>query len=65
MGDQHFRTFMIGLGYKKYFIVVVEYSTKWVEAEPMATISKQKVELEFCSKINHKPFWNTFGTSGR
>ena len=33
----------IGWGQCKFIIVVVDYFTKWAEAEPLATITKQKV----------------------
>ena len=33
----------IGRGKCKFIIVVVDYFTKWAEAEPLATITKQKV----------------------
>ena len=33
----------IGRGQCKFIIVVVDYFTKWAEAEPLATITEQKV----------------------
>ena len=33
----------IGKGQCKFIIVVVDYFTKWVEAEPLATITEQKI----------------------
>ena len=33
----------IGKGQCKFIIVVVDYFTKWAEAEPLATITKQKI----------------------
>ena len=33
----------IGRGQCKFIVVVVDYFTKWAEAEPLATITKQKV----------------------
>ena len=33
----------IALGQFKYVIVIVDYNTKWIEAEPLATITTEKV----------------------
>ena len=34
---------LIGKGQCKFIVVVVDYFTKWAEAEPLATITEQKV----------------------
>ena len=33
----------IGMGHCKFIIVAVDYFTKWAEAEPLATITEQKI----------------------
>ena len=36
--------FLVALAGVKFLIVVVDYFTKWIEAEPLATITSRKVE---------------------
>ena len=43
MGARHIGTSTIGRGQCKFIIVAVDYFTKWAEAEPLATITEQKV----------------------
>ncbi|GAV77849.1 rve domain-containing protein [Cephalotus follicularis] len=42
----------VATGQRKYLIVTVDYFTKWVEAEPMATITESKMESFVWKSIN-------------
>lgn len=35
-------SFTLATGQRKFLIVVIDYFTKWVEAEPLATITKAR-----------------------
>ncbi|RDX87394.1 Gypsy retrotransposon integrase-like protein 1, partial [Mucuna pruriens] len=43
--------FPITAGHIKYLIVVVDYFTKWVEAEPVATISAERVKRFYWNRL--------------
>jgi len=40
-------------GGAKYVVVVVDYFTKWVEPEPLATITVKKIITFFSKEHNH------------
>ncbi|XP_022851454.1 uncharacterized protein LOC111373186 [Olea europaea var. sylvestris] len=44
MGDGHLGTFALSKGQRKFLLVAVDYFTKWVEAEPLATITTAKIQ---------------------
>ncbi|RDX76972.1 hypothetical protein CR513_42975, partial [Mucuna pruriens] len=46
--------FPLAPGQIKFFIVVVDYFTKWVEAEPVATISSERIKHFFWKKIVYR-----------
>ena len=43
MGFRHTRPLPVGRGQCKFTIIGVDYFTKWAKAEPLSTITKQKV----------------------
>lgn len=43
VGTRHPRSVLAIFMTKKFLVVGIDYFTKWVKAEPLATISKQKV----------------------
>lgn len=47
---------LVGKGGVKYAIVVVEYFTKWIEAEPLASITTKKIP-ELCHQKHSMPIW--------
>ncbi|RDX93635.1 Pol polyprotein, partial [Mucuna pruriens] len=51
VGGGHFGTFSTGSKQVKYLIVVVDYFTKWIEVEPMTTISAERIKRFYWKKI--------------
>ncbi|KAL0394052.1 UNVERIFIED_CONTAM: Gag-Pol polyprotein [Sesamum latifolium] len=43
MGDRYVGPFPLAVGQRKFLLVVVDYFTKWVEAEPLARITEGEV----------------------
>ncbi|KAL0439649.1 UNVERIFIED_CONTAM: hypothetical protein Slati_2447900 [Sesamum latifolium] len=43
MGNGHSRTISTSTGQRKFLLVAIDYFTKWVEAEPLAHITKGEV----------------------
>ena len=44
VGDRSSRSVPISLGQLKYLVIAIEYSTRWIEAEPLAMISARNVQ---------------------
>ena len=58
----------LGKGQCQFIVVVVDYFTKWAEAEPLATITKQKVRnfiwrAIICSLVSRGPWCQTMGSN--
>ncbi|RDX80911.1 gag-pol, partial [Mucuna pruriens] len=51
MGSGHLRIVPLAPGQIKFLIVAVDYFTKWIEAEPVATISAERVKKFLWKKI--------------
>ncbi|XP_015947400.1 uncharacterized protein LOC107472389 [Arachis duranensis] len=56
MGSRPLRPFPVGPGQVKYLIVAIDYYTKWIEAEPLATISSSN-----CRKFMWRQVITRFG----
>lgn len=48
-------------GKVKFLVVVVDYFTKWIEVEPLVSISYRQM-IKFFMEKHHGKIWNTQGT---